>query len=661
MRKQEIFNVSIETLRLVDGGVDWRAIKLDDTPFRFYGIESLTMIRLVDRLEKRFSITLEESEAIAAYSFERLVDLIDRMRRATPTAGTAAPNLLATIEASARAAGERAEFRVRRHGADDVVLSHERFLRMSAWLGSRILAGKDGPARTVVIAANEPLPTLLAFFAALGIGARPLILPGPKPLGGMEAFRRQVARTVDGFGAGCVLALEEGMLPPDTAPPGVELLLLPVEATRYGAVDALPPPSERHGGGDDVAFFQRTSASTGDGKLVAVSHGNAWANLTALRSSLGMGPEERVFTWLPLYHDMGLVGGALFPFFHGYLAALMRPVDFIRAPSRWIRGLSELRATFTGAPNFGFDYARQALSDEDLEGVDLAALRRVGVAAEPIQFAALRGFTERLGPYGFRPDSFVPGFGLAESTLASTTAVGSEPRYLLVDTGGVAVGDEVRILGEGFLHRGSPPLERPTGVAVFSLGTALDGVEVQLRSDDGEAIENEAVLGEIALRGPSISVGYFDPASGGPVPFKDGLLLTGDLGFLHRGELFVLDRKKNVIIRRGQNFLAGLLEQRVAQILETQPAAVIILDEDIYDAESGVHVIVENSAAPAALLPEQRTALRGLDLPVDRVSFARRSVIPRTTSGKKRYHVCRQQLAARELALDGTIVLTGKG
>lgn len=661
MDKQEIFDVSIETLRQVDADVDWRAIKRDDTPFRFYGIESLTMIRLVDRLEKRFSIKLAESEAIAAYSFERLVDLIDRMRQAAPRVSTA-PNLLATIEASARAAGDRAEFRVRRHGADDVVLSHERFLRMSAWLGQRIPAGEDGPARTVVIAANEPLPTLLAFFAALGIGARPLILPGPKPLGGLAAFHQQVARTVDGFGAGCVLALEEGMLPADdTRTGGTPPLLLPVEAARYGALDALPPASERRGSGDDVAFFQRTSASTGDGKLVAISHGNAWENLTALRSSLGMGPDERVFTWLPLYHDMGLIGGALFPLFHGYLAALMRPVDFIRAPSRWIRGMSELRATFTGAPNFGFDYARQALSDEDLEGVDLSALRRVGVAAEPIQYAALHGFVQRLGPRGFRPDSFVPGFGLAESTLASTTAVGAEPRYLIVDTGGVAVGEKVPILDEGVLHRGSRPLAGSAGVAVFSLGTALDGVEVQLRSDDGEAIEDEAVLGEIALRGPSISVGYFEPARGVPVPFSDGLMFTGDLGFIHRGELFVLDRKKNVIIRRGQNFLAGLLEQRVAQILETQPAAVIILDEDIYDPNSGVHVIVENSAGAAALRPDQRTALRGLDLPVDRVSFARRSVIPRTTSGKKRYHVCRQQLAARELALDATVALTGQG
>jgi acyl-CoA synthetase (AMP-forming)/AMP-acid ligase II len=437
---------------------------------------------------------------------------------------------------------------------------------------------------------------------------------------------------------------------------------LPTSLAGYGAVEVLPPPQERTGAGDDVAFLQMTSASTGDGRLVAISHANACANLAALRSSTGAGEDERTFTWLPLYHDMGLVGGALLPLFHGYPAVVMKPSDFIKSPSRWIRGISDFRSTFVGGPTFGFDYVSRAVSDEDLRGVDLSGLRHAAVAAEPLQLAALQGFTDRFGPYGFRPDSFVPAFGLAESTLASTASVGVEPRFLVVDPAGVSVGAPVRILGEGRVCFPAEPRDDDTkGIPVFSLGRPLDGMAVNLRSDDGGTISTEGVLGEITLRGPSISVGYFDPAQDRPVPFPGGTLETGDLGFLHHGELFVLERKKNIIIRNGQNFPASLLEQQVAQILGVPSSVVIILDTDIHDASSDIHVIVEGWAGEAELSAQQRAALRELDLPIDLISFTRRLVIPRTTSGKKRYHVCRQQLAEQTLRLGDTLRLTGRG
>jgi acyl-CoA synthetase (AMP-forming)/AMP-acid ligase II len=258
----------------------------------------------------------------------------------------------------------------------------------------------------------------------------------------------------------------------------------------------------------------------------------------------------------------------------------------------------------------------------------------------------------------------MPAFGLAESTLASTASVGVEPRFLVVDPVGVSVGAPVRILGEGRVRFPAEPRDdddSPKGIPVFSLGRPLDGMAVHLRSDDGGTISAEGVLGEIALRGSSISVGYFDPAQDRPVPFPGGTLATGDLGFLHHGELFVLERKKNIIIRNGQNFPASLLEQQVAQTLGVPSSAVIILETDIHDASSDIHVIVEGWGGEAELSAQQRAALRELELPIDLISFTRRLVIPRTTSGKKRYHVCRQQLAEQTLPLGHTLRLTGRG
>src|SRR5262249_36328250 len=162
---------------------------------------------------------------------------------------------------------------------------------------------------------------------------------------------------------------------------------------------------------DDVAFLQMTSASTGDSKLVSISHGNACANLRALHRALGAGADERVVSWLPLHHDMGLVGTALFSFFFGYDLHIMKPSEFIMRPHRWLAAMSRSRCTMTAAPNFGYEYAQRMVSDRDLAGTDLSTLRTAVVGAEPIRHETLRDFCARLHRYGLRGDVFVPAYG----------------------------------------------------------------------------------------------------------------------------------------------------------------------------------------------------------------------------------------------------------
>jgi len=553
-----------------------------------------------------------------------------------------AATLLAAVAATARRRGESTGMQVL-GGAE---IPYERLLGMSAWLGGRIPPAADGAPTAVLIAASEPLPTMVAFFAAIGAGARPLILPAPKGMGGIEAFLRTATEAAGRFGGRAVLALEQGMAPeggrlPDTA----AVLPLPVGADDYGMAE-LPEISASP---DDIAYLQMTSASTGDAKLVAVTHANVLANLAAIGEAVGGGAEARVVSWLPLYHDMGLVGATLFSFLHGCPLMLMKPAEFVGRPGRWIRALSDFRATDTAAPTFGYEYAARVTPDRDLEGIDLGALRHAVVGAEPIRHDALQSFHDRFGPCGFRADSFVPSYGMAESTLGGTMATGSAPRYAAIDLAGLAVGQPVPILDEGEIGPGAQPPKR--GVAVFSVGSALAGMAVSIVGDDGEPLAGDAVLGEIALRGSSVAAGYFDAEAGRSVPFSADGLPTGDLGFVHAGALFVVERKKHVIIRRGQNFLAALFEERVARILGCSAHQVIVLDTDIYDPDSVVVALVENIVRQIELDAEQRAALRALELPLDQLLLARRRIIPRTTSGKKKYHLCRQLLAARELAV----------
>ncbi|WP_447041542.1 AMP-binding protein [Streptomyces sp. DSM 118878] len=529
-------------------------------------------------------------------------------------------------------------------GQQDVFLSYDRLLRTSALLGGKLPEG-----RVVVIAADGQLPTLQAFFAALWAGGRPLVLPSPRALGGEEAFRRHVRRMLAVFPPGeAVLALEEGLT---EAPFPGPVVMLPREAEGYDALDELPATPGP--GGDAVAFLQATSASTGDSKLLAVSHANICANLRALYVSMHARRDDRVVSWLPLFHDMGLVGMGLLSFFHAWPLYLMKPTDFIMRPHLWIRALSRYRATITAAPNFGYDHAYRAVDTEELAGCDLSALRCAVIGAEPIRLATMAGFHRTYTPYGLGDGSLICSYGMAESTLASSMWVpGETPRYVVVDPVGLESGTSLRLLGEGLLGE-EPPAGG--GIPVFSVGRALDGLTATLVDEEGGPVEEEGVLGEIILRGTSVSVGRLDPVTGVPEPFPGGLLPTGDLGFLHRGELFVLERRKHVIIRQGRNHLATLLEEQVSRILDHPAHEIIVLEADIHDPAGEIVALLEHDRGGREVAAEQAAALRLLDLPIDTVLFARRRVIPRTTSGKKRYHTTRQRLADGTLKADRTV------
>jgi len=658
MSRDVVFKDLVRLVEKSGREVDTSKLALDDSPFWVHGIDSLTLVRLIGDVERTFGIELEDSDALVAYSFERLVNLIITRTDDAPRSDGPSPrvNLLDVLHRRAQEAGGDTEVRLRSRRGDDVALSHEHLLRVAAHVAQGIPEPVDERPVVVLVAATDPLATLVGFLAALTAEALPLVLPPAKTLGGYDAYYARIHRLAAQLGRRPVVALEAGGVPDRHELAPLPVLDLPGDLLSAAAVDAFAPASSRRRGGDDVAFLQMTSASTGDAKLVAITHANVCSNLDAMLADLGMQlGTDRCCSWLPLHHDMGLIGAALFPLYGGFSTVLMRPNDFIKDPARWLRTISEFRATFSGAPNFALDYAATMVRDEDLEGVDLSSIRRFGLAAEPIHRATVQTWLDRFGPFGFRAAAMVPGLGMAESTLSTTTRVGAEPRYVVVEAAGTVVGEPVRVLGSGVCSHPAtvePDPARPgaaRGVAVFSLGTALAGLEVDLRDEDGKPLTGEHVVGEICVTGTSVA-GYYDAGSGRQVPPEVGVLHSGDLGFFDGGELFVLERLKNVVIRNGANHLASLLEQQVADVLGVQAQRVLILDEDIHDAASPVHVIVELADGMEPPTAGQALALRGLDLPVDVVTLARGFALPRTTSGKKQYHLARRLVA--EEAID---------
>ncbi|MFI0418774.1 amino acid adenylation domain-containing protein [Spongiactinospora sp. 9N601] len=426
---------------------------------------------------------------------------------------------------------------------------------------------------------------------------------------------------------------------------GARSVWVPDDATARAAEAALDIPAlwettaERHlpvtaEAPDAPAFLQYTSGSTGTPKGVVVTHGNLAANLAAITSAFRHDTGTTLLSWLPAYHDMGLIGNILHPLTLGCRAYLASPLDFVRRPLAWIESISRLGVTTSGGPNFGYDLVIRDLEREGVPDVDLRHWRTAYSGAERVSPHTLRRFTELLAPRGFHAEAFVPCYGLAESTLLVTSVT----------------------VGRGFATGTSS-----TGVAAVSCGEPRD-CEVVITDPAGRRLQ-EGEIGEIRVSGPSVARGYWRGTGaaahdlGGGDVFDTAVdggerrwLRTGDLGFLSGGELYVTGRIKDVIVARGRNHDPVVLERSaIRTVAAFRPGCVAAFGEPCGD---GVVIVGELRPGRALTSGDQRrlaaevASTTGLRL-ADVLGVPRGSV-PKTTSGKLRRHACRERYVAGE-------------
>ena len=322
--------------------------------------------------------------------------------------------------------------------------------------------------------------------------------------------------------------------------------------------------------GDTLAFLQYTSGSTGMPKGVMVSHRNLIHNLEYIGNGTELGPADTGVFWLPAYHDMGLVNGIINPVYTGIYNILMSPVAFLQRPFRWLRAMSRYQATYGGGPNFAYDLCVDKVRPEDCKDLDLSHWRCAFSGAEPIRKETLDRFTDRFGPYGFRRGYFYPCYGLAEVTLAATGAfVADEP--IVFEANEAHLGK----------HRVRQSSQGDSGVKfLIGSGHAWPGMEVMIVDPETSVLCPPDGIGEIWIRGESVTQGYWNRpeeteqtfhaylADTDAGPGEGPFLRTGDLGFLKDGELFVTGRLKDLIIIRGQNYYPQDIEITVERTLD---------------------------------------------------------------------------------------------
>ena len=464
---------------------------------------------------------------------------------------------------------------------------------------------------------------LTTLFGASIAGLIPASLYPPATAGDLPRYLELTASILRASGARAVVttrALAAAFEEARARCPELSLVLCPDDFDGAGVEpDRLPSL-------DDIAFVQFTSGSTSSPKGVALTHANVSANIDAFLgpSAVAASVEDVGVSWLPLNHDMGLVGMALGALYTGRSCVLLPPDVFVRRPVEWLRAITRHRGTVSFAPNFAYDLCVRRV--KDLAGLDLSTWRVAGCGAEPIHPPTLTAFAEKFGPAGFRDTSFLPCYGLAEHVLAATFPPrGRRPRTDVVSA------DELTAQGIAVPHGGTG-----AALALVSCGSALPGHRLQIVGDEGVPLD-ERHVGEILLAGPSVMLGYYKQDALTAQTIRDGWLHTGDLGYLSGGELFVCGRAKDIIIVNGRKYHPQDLEWAVDGMGGVRRGRVVAFGATENGHADRVVIVVEPSGTvpPDVLTGQIRREIGDLfGLYVDDVAIVRSGTVGRTTSGK---------------------------
>ncbi len=515
--------------------------------------------------------------------------------------------------------------------------------RQARALAAGLCAAGVAPGDRVALVLPTGPEFVASLFGVLGAGGIPVPLYPPVRLGKLGEYHGSTAAMLRAVQAALVVTDERirpllGVAVADAAP-----RLGCVTASGLGGAGDPETTPETNIGADDVALIQFSSGTTHDPKPVALTHRNLLCNLAAIADYFAAGgmPDAVGVTWLPLYHDMGLIGNLLTAFYLPRPLVLLPPELFLAVPAAWFRAISRHRGTVTAAPNFAFGLCLKRIRDEELAGVDLSSWSLCLNGAELISADVQRRFSERFGSWGFNASAFTPVYGLAEAALAVTF---KPPNTMFTTIGARAES----LVSAGVVQPGSKEL--------VSTGRPLAGVEVEIRGDDSRPVPPDRV-GRIFVRGPNVMAGYYARPDLTDQVLRDGWLECGDLGFVHDGELFVCGRSKETVIIRGANHAPQDFEAALDGLPGVRTGCAVAVGylpfAEGSDAEGeALAMLVETTpgAPPGLATDVAARVLERTGIAVEHVELLAPGTLPRTSSGKLRRLEARTQWLAGTLA-----------
>jgi acyl carrier protein len=625
-------------------------VSLDSSLERDLGLDSLARVELVLRLEREFAVSLPE-QALAAAETPR--DLLRFLLASVGHAPHAADRTVASLAQSegvrppdrAQTLTEALEYHVERQpdrltvflyeGENEIQISYRTLWEGAAAYAAGLATAGLQPGQTVAIMLPTSKEYLYCFYGTLLAGGIPVPLYPPARLTTIEDHLTRHVGILKSCGAALMVTIPE-------AKPIAWLLRAQVESLRAVLVPAdIPAKADFipvRGTAGQIGFLQYTSGSTGQPKGVVLTHANLLANVRAMGRAARATSADVFVSWLPLYHDMGLIGGCFATMYLSFPVVLMSPLAFLARPSQWLRAIHRHGGTISGGPNFSYELCLRRIPEHELEGLDLASWRFAFNGAEPVSPETMEQFEKRFSSVGLRKNVISPVYGLAECSVGLAFTPPGQPWQVdLLDRETFSTTGEAVPAREG----------DPAPLKVVCCGTSIP--EHELRVVDAAGLElPDRQEGSLQFRGPSATTGYYRNPEATRALFAGEWVNTGDRAYLADGNLYLTGREKDIIIRGGRNISPYELEEAVGDVAGVRRGCVAVFGS--VDAAGGTEKVVvlaetrERDAAAHESLKKRinELALELIGSPVDDIVLAPPHTVPKTSSGKIR------RVAARE-------------
>ncbi|MDX1902320.1 MAG: AMP-binding protein [Gammaproteobacteria bacterium] len=631
------------------------AISIDASLERELGIDSLGKVELFHRIETTFSIRLPEKVMAEVDTLRDLMIFIEQNHPTqlasstfTPTLETSSLDLSSTntllevIQVYARYAPDRPHIYLHHENGQENIIRYGQLFEIATQVAQGIQQHGIKPGETIAIM----LPTSDAFFYAfcgtLLAGAIPVPIYPPFRPDKIEEYIKREAKILENAQVRLLITFSQAEMLSQilrTFIPSLKAVTT-IDHLKTHSFDLKDVIVQTQ----DIALIQYTSGSTGEPKGVTLTHANILANIRAVVRAIPIKPTDAVVSWLPLYHDMGLMNwmGSLYA---GIPVTIMSPLTFLSRPEEWLWKIHYHRATLSGGPNFAYELCIKKIDPKNIAGLDLSSWRFAFNGAEAIQPSTLERFTQKFAAYGFKAEAFAPVYGLAESTVGLTCQ--TQQRVPRIDT----------IQREAFaLNNQAIPADTNKDTLQFlACGEAFVDHAIRIVDDAGNILP-ERMVGNIQFTGPSAMQGYYNNPIATQKIWHDGWWDSGDLGYLADKEIFITGRKKDLIIKAGRNLYPEEIENIVNQIPHIRKGCVVAFG--VNDQRIGTEKLIivaetyerdekQQHAIRAAII--EKVAIF-LDTPPDVVILAPPQTIRKTSSGKLQRSACKQEYLSGKIS-----------
>lgn len=650
--------IAITTQLLVESGEPHRReVKLDTSLQRHLGIDSLSRAELFHRIEKKFVVRLPDKLLTEAETLNDIVPhlvgsdhyvaqdkeqkIITHYNERPHLDMSHAKTLLDIVLLYGEHAPEKAHVYFQNENGQEEIITYGQLLKNSLRIAAGLKARGLRDGETVAIMQPTNPGFFYTFFGTLFAGGVPVPIYPPFRMYMLEAYAKLEARILRNAEVRILVSFDKAENLSRILQAFVPSLQHVTTVEDLMAPEPLKTIFPAHA--SNLAFIQYTSGSTSDPKGVSLTHHNLLSNIRAYGKGINVQPDDVAVSWLPLYHDMGLIGMWLGSLYFGVPLVLLTPFSFLYHPERWLWAIHHHRGTLSGAPNFAYELCVRKIDPALLEGLDLSSWRMAANGAEKVYPRTLEQFAKKFAPYGFQRKALLPVYGLAESSVG--LAIPPLDREFRVDHIDRKIFEEKRqatpVAAEEQFQKDDKNI-----LSFVACGMPIVGHEVRITDDEYQSLP-ERHVGRLMFTGPSTMQGYYNNPTATKVVLHDGWVDSGDLAYMADGEIFITGRRKDLIIKAGRNLYPSEIEELVGNIAGVRQGCVATFG--VTDAERGTeHLVVvaetkeKDEVAREKILDEiKQTMSDTLDIVPDAVVLVKEHVVPKTSSGKLQRAACK--------------------